>query len=152
MCKICSFFGHREIKNGDKLRLRLEDIVKRLIEDGYTTFLFGGLGEFDAWGYQVVSSFKERFPDIKRVFCLTDERHLRIDKRPKWLKQEDYEEFTYLTLEYNGWYKRIYYRNCAMIDESDFVIFYTEERADSGAYKALRYAKKKKREYVNLIE
>ena len=31
-----------------------------------------------------------------------------------------------------------------MIDKSDFVIFYAEERKNSGAYKAYKYARKKK--------
>ena len=33
---------------------------------------------------------------------------------------------------------------CAMIDKSDVVIFYAEEREDSGAYKAYKYARTKK--------
>ena len=47
--------------------------------------------------------------------------------------------------------KRIYYRNCAMIDKSDIVIFYAEDRENSGDYKALKYAKQKKKLYFNLI-
>ena len=31
-----------------------------------------------------------------------------------------------------------------MIDKSDFIIFYAEKRENSGAYKAYKYAKKKK--------
>lgn len=35
-----------------------------------------------------------------------------------------------------------------MIDMSGWVIFYAEERADSGAYKAYKYAKKKKNKII----
>ncbi len=61
------------------------------------------------------------------------------------------EEFTYLPLDYNYWYTRIYYRNCEMIDRSDCVIFYAEQKKESGAYKALRYAQKKKKPHINLF-
>ena len=57
-------------------------------------------------------------------------------------------EVTYLVPSFDGWYKSIYFRNCAMIDESDLVIFYAQEREDSGAYKAYKYAKKKKEKYI----
>lgn len=95
-------------------------------------------------------SFKLYEINIKRIFCLSDPRHLRINKRPKWLKNENYEEFVYLDLEFDWWYKRIYYRICAMIDRSDFVLFYVEEREDSGAYKIYKYARLKKKETMNL--
>ena len=35
-----------------------------------------------------------------------------------------------------------------MIDNSDVIIFYAENRANSGAYKAYRYAKSKKGKWV----
>ena len=34
-----------------------------------------------------------------------------------------------------------------MIDQSDIVVFYAEERESSGVYKALKYAKQKKKAY-----
>ena len=55
---------------------------------------------------------------------------------------------THLMPSFEGWYKSIYFRNCAMIDESDVVIFYAEERENSGAYKAYKYAKGKKEKHV----
>ena len=40
-----------------------------------------------------------------------------------------------------------------MIDCSDYVIFYAENREKSGAYKAYKYAKKKKRkDIINLYK
>ena len=67
------------------------------------------------------------------------------------MQDEDYEQFIYLALSYDYWYTRIYYRNCAMIDRSDYVVFYAEERENSGAYKALRYVVKQKKPYINLF-
>ena len=150
--KICVFFGHREIKGQENLRERLLVLVEELIrEKEFGVFLFGGFGEFDELCHTVVSKLKEKYPTIKRVFCLNDERHLRKEKRPKYLRDEDYEEFTYLPLDYNYWYTRIYYRNCEMIDRSDYAIFYAEQKKESGAYKALQYAQKKKKPHSNLF-
>ena len=66
----------------------------------------------------------------------------------RYFHREDYDEITYLAPSFEGWYKSIYFRNCAMIDESAYVIFYAEKRENSGAYKAYQYAKKKKDKHI----
>lgn len=149
--KICSVFGHSEIEITKKLENELFLTLEVLIKQGCECFYFGGFGMFDSLCHKIVSELKKVYPSIKRVFCLSDPRHLRISKRPIWLKNEDYEEFIYLYLDNDWWYKRIYFRNCAMIDKSDIVLFYVEERENSGAYKAYKYAKLKKKEIINLF-
>ena len=37
-----------------------------------------------------------------------------------------------------------------MIDKSDYIVFYAMEKKESGAYKALTYARKKKKQWINL--
>ena len=107
---------------------------------------------FDVLCHEVVTILKEKYPSISSVFCLTNERHLNPHKRPKFLNDEDYEEFIYLPLTFDYWYTRIYYRNCEMINRSDFILFYCTNRQGSGAYKALKYAQKCKKAFVNLYE
>ena len=69
----------------------------------------------------------------------------------RYFNPENYDEVTYLMPSFEGWYRSIYFRNCAMIDQSDVVIFYTEVRKNSGAYKTYKYAKEKKdKRIVNL--
>lgn len=152
MIKTCSVFGHSTIKITKELENELFETMEDLIKQGCEVFYFGGFGMFDELCHRIVSELKLTYRHIKRIFCLSDPRHLRINKRPKWLKNEDYEEFVYLDLEFDWWYSRIYYRNCAMIDRSDIVIFYVEERENSGAYKALKYANRKKKEIINLYK
>jgi hypothetical protein len=41
-------------------------------------------------------------------------------------------------------------RNEYMIDESDFIIFYVTHRFGGGAYRALEYAKRKNKQYINI--
>ena len=149
--KICSFFGNSEIVITDELIGRLRVKIEELVtNEGFGVFYFGGLGMFDDLCYKIVSELKEKYPFIKRVFCLTDPRHQRYIKRPSWLRNTEYEEYIYLDLAFDWWYKRIYYRNCEMIEQSDFVIFYVAHTEKSGAYKAMQYAKRKKKNYINI--
>lgn len=113
-------------------------------------FYFNGFGEFDDLCHEVITELNEKYPFIKRIYCLSDPRHLRLFKRPNWLKDEDYEEFVYLDLDFDYWYTRLYYRNCEMINQSDYVIFYVHNTENSGAYKALQYAEKKKKTIISL--
>ena len=41
MDKICSFFGHSKIKDGEELKRRVEITLEDLIKKGFTVFLFG---------------------------------------------------------------------------------------------------------------
>ncbi len=149
--KICSFFGHRDIEITDKLYATTTAEIMKSVGLGCRTFYFGGYGDFDDLCYQIVTKIKENHPllDIKRIYCVAQERHLR--KPVRYFKRENYEDVIYLMPSFDGWYKSIYFRNCAMIDQSDFVIFYAEERQNSGAYKAYKYASKKKnKQIINL--
>lgn len=150
--KICSVFGHSEIEIDEELKTRLYTTLEDLITNkGIDAFYFGGFGMFDDLCYKTVSELKDKYHNINRIFCCSDPRWLRPSKRPRWLNEETYEDIVYLDLEYDYWYTRIYFRNCEMINQSDYVIFYVKDKSSrSGAYKALQYAEKKKKEYVNL--
>lgn len=143
--KSCSCFGHNKINVSKHLKEKLISIFKELIsKENVKYFYFGGFGEFDDLCHSIITELKNEYPEMYRIFCLSDPRHQRLSKRPKWLKDEDYEEITYLDLNFDYWYSRIYYRNCEIIDRSDFVIFYVNHTEQSGAYKALQYAKRRK--------
>ncbi|MGN0961047.1 MAG: hypothetical protein ACI4PF_02465 [Christensenellales bacterium] len=103
---------------------------------------------FDELAWKIVTELKLKYQHIKRIFCLSDSKY-QI-KRPIWLSSQDYEEFIYLDLEFDWWYKRIYYRNIEMINRSDIVIFYVNHTENSGAYKCLKYAFSKKKIIINL--
>ena len=148
---ICSFFGHRDVDVTETLYDAVYKEVVRLLKKGVRIFYFGGLSDFDALCNQIVQKIAAQNAQfcLKRVFVVAQERHLR--KPPRWLKKEDYDEVIFLPLSFGGWYKSLYFRNCAMIDNSSSVVFFAQECEGSGAYKALEYAKKKKGlEIVNL--
>lgn len=141
--KICSFFGHRKIEITEELYATLTAEILKSVDFGCRTFYFGGFGEFDALCHEIVTKIKNEKSEleIRRIFCANDERLVR--KRHRYFNTSDYEDIIYLVPSFNGWYKSIYFRNCAMIDKSDRIIFYAECRRDSGAYKAFKYAKRK---------
>ena len=142
--KICSFFGHRDTKPTDELYKKTASAINKALELGYRTFYFGGYGSFDELCHKIVTNIKDESSElnIKRIYCISQERYLR--KNVPYFNKSDYDDIIYLTPSFEGWYKSIYFRNCAMIDKSGFIIFYAEERDSSGAYKAYKYAKKQK--------
>ena len=151
--KSCSVFGHSKIEITENLKERLTLTFENLIaKENVRYFYFGGFGEFDDFCWQVITKLREKYVDIKRIFCLFDPRHLRLSKRPKWINNENYEEITYLDLDFDYYYTRIYFRNCEIINRSDFVVFYVNHTERSGSYKALQYAIKKKKQIINICD
>lgn len=148
--KTCTFFGHRKIFDSDKIKKQLIELIGKLIRDkGFTVFLFGGFGEFDSLCYEIVSDYKSRYENIKRIYYAVDKSYF-FGRKHNSRMLPDYEETIYPDLEFDYWYTRIYFRNCEMIKNSDFAIFYADSREDSGAYKILKYAKKIKKDFINL--
>lgn len=149
----CSVFGHREIEVTYELKVGLKDIFIDLITNkNVCIFYFGGFGEFDKLCWQIITELKQTlFPNIKRIYVCENEIYVnRPRKRPKWLSNEDYEEIVFFALDFNYWYTRIYYRNIAIIEHSDYNVFYIRKTANSGAYKAYKYAKLKRKNVIKV--
>ena len=149
--KVCSFFGHREIMLTEELYTTILTEIEKSVDLGCRIFYFGGFGEFDNLCYQIVSKLKAERPNlhIRRIYCVPQEALLR--KKSRWLLDGEYEDVVFLVPKLSGWYRSIFFRNCAMIDGSDVIIFYAENRKESGAYKAYRYAlTKKEKTVINL--
>ncbi len=150
--KSCAVFGHSEIIETVSLREETKRTLEDLVKQGYCYFYFGGFSMFDEMCREIVGELRVQYPQVMRIYCAPDRRYLRINKRPSWLKKEDYEEIIYIELEFDWWYNRLYYRNCAMVDRSDVVLIYVEERENSGAYKIYKYALRKKKKIINMFD
>lgn len=149
--KTCSCFGHFNIDISDELKQRIVNEIDKAVSDGVRIFLFGGRSEFDDLCYDAVTDKKKQSPEleIKRVFCFALDKQLR--KPPIWFdKKKEYEALECPAKDFDYWYTSIYYRNCAMIDQSDLILFWVEERENSGAYKTYKYAIKHHKKIVNL--
>lgn len=148
--KTCAVFGHRTIVVTDELKTKITNIFENMMQDDIILdFYFGGFGEFDNLCWQIVSKLRKSHTCIRRIFCLSDPKHKNPLKRPKWLNSDDYEEFIYFDLDYDYWYTRIFYRNCEIINHSDYIVFYVKNN-NGGAYKAMQYAIKQKKLFINV--
>lgn len=174
--KSCSFLGHRKINATEKLKEQVKEIAENLIVAyGVRTFLFGSRSEFNSLCHSVVSGLKEKYPYIKRiVYTCKSETCVLEEERKKWetifynLKKEKIfllgyeEEIEHKTKQTAG--KASYIeRNQAMIDDSDYCVFYfdknyqvtygKEERnynIKSGTAIAYKYAVRKQKRIINL--
>ena len=146
--KACAFFGHRNAICNETTAKTIYAYLEELIcKENFSVFYFGGFGAFDTFCHSIITKLKNVYPYIQRVFCFTEQKYLR--KTPKWINANDYEQFICPEVDFSWWYQRIYYRNCSIIQKSDAVIFYVNEKENSGAFKAMLFAKKNKTPYKN---
>ena len=153
MCEnTCCFIGHRTINETEELKLKLVEIIEKLIVDeNIDTFLFGSKSRFNSLCHELVTEIKEKYPHIKRIYVRAE--YLNIDESYKNYLLESYED-TYFSEKIIGAGKASYVeRNCEMINKSRFCIFYYDEQnapttRKSGTKIALDYAIKQKKEII----
>lgn len=143
----CSFFGHKEIDKTEQLKIELENYLITLItKRNYAIFYFGKFGDFDELCYDIISKLKNTYTHIKRILIAYNDKILR---KYKLLYKHLYDDIITVNLSFDWWYTAIYYRNIAIIDMSNHVIFYVKNKTNSGAYKTMCYAISRKKDYVN---
>lgn len=157
--RTCSFFGHRKIAVTDEMKARLcREIENLIVNEGVNTFLFGSKSEFDNLCYDVVSDFKVKYPDIKRVYVRA--AYADVDKSYTDYLLEYY-EYTYFPEKIRGAGRASYVeRNREMIVNSKFCVVYYDKnylpplqngyRRRSGTAIAYDFALKNKNEIINL--
>ena len=180
--KTCCFIGHRNVEDTEELRQKIRETVEILINDeNVALFLFGSRSDFDSICHDVVTDLQENYPDIKRIAytCRHETATMKEDKSEEeriWsniLKRsvhiQDYDaEYEHPTKYTSG--KASYVeRNQAMINDSDFCVFYfddtykpprrkygksylTDYQPKSGTAVAYAYAVQKKKTIYNLFE
>ncbi|MFI3228761.1 MAG: hypothetical protein R3Y23_01170 [Bacillota bacterium] len=149
--KIASFFGHRDVALTLELSISIDSTILDLVQNkGVSIFYFGGFGDFDDYCFNSVTKLKQDFPYLQRIYCVEDIRLLRESKRPQYLSNKGFDDYIHLPLKYDYWYTRIYYRNCEMVDASDFIVYFIRNIENSGAYKCYKYAKKVKKSIIML--
>ena len=169
--KTCSFFGHRKIDANNNLKQKLKDCIEDLIVKCNTqTFLFGSKSNFNDLCHSIVSELKEKYPNIKRICytcksesCTLESERQKCEKiYSSVLKREVHllgfeEEFEHKTKYVAGRASYIE-RNQAMINDSEFCIFYYNEnyvplaKTNSGTFLAYEYALRKKKNVINLFK
>ncbi|MDD5924118.1 MAG: SLOG family protein [Clostridia bacterium] len=72
MERTCLFTGHRDIPSGvnQLIFTKTEEMVERLIKEGYLYFCAGGALGFDTIAAFAVLKLKERYPDVRLILVL----------------------------------------------------------------------------------
>ena len=150
--RTCCFIGHRKIEDTLELRRELYDSIERLITDEKVdTFLLGSKSRFNDLCYELLTAIKEKHPHIKRIYVRAEYSYIDDSYKEYLLK---YYEDTYYPETIIGAGKAVYVeRNCEMINNSRFCIFYYDEQnapttRKSGTKIALDYAVRNKKEII----
>ena len=169
--KTCSFFGHRNINANNDLKQKVKNCIEELIINyNVQTFLFGSKSNFNDLCHLAVSELKEKYPNIKRVFytCKSEGCTLEIEREKyeiiysRLLNQKirllGFEEEFEHKSKYEAGRASYVERNQAMINDSDFCIFYYNKnyvpstKTNSGTKLAYEYAVRRKKKIINLFE
>ena len=125
--KTCCFFGHRTTNETEELKLKLNEIIEKLIvEKNVDTFLFGSKSRFNSLCLEVVTEIKEKYPHIKRIYVRAE--YLYISERYKNYLLENYEDTYYPEKILNSGRASYVERNFEMIDKSHYCIVYYDEQ------------------------
>ena len=152
----CCFIGHRTINQNEGLEKRLYEIIENLItSEKIDTFLFGSKSQFNDFSHRVVTKAKEKYPHIKRIYVRAEYQYIS-DNYEKYILK-NYEQ-TYFPDGVIGAGKTAYIkRNYEMIKNSIFCVVYYDvnynpDNRKSGTKIAFDYAKKLKKNVINIIE
>ena len=134
---VCCFIGHRKINNSLYIENKLNKIIEELIiNKNVNTFLFGSKSEFDSLCLKIVINLKEKYHYIKTIAytCKSESATLTSEKQKQeklysyFFKKDIHllyvdEEYEH-EKKYTSGKASYVERNYAMIEDSDYCIFY----------------------------
>ena len=143
-----TFFGHRDFIASEELRKRLMSILDEAIGDRSVEFFLGGYGGFDSFAYTCCRDFTEKHQNTSLVF-VTPYITESYQKNHLEYMAGGFDSIIYPELEKIPKRYAISHRNRYMAEKADLIICYVK-RNFGGAYQAVRYAKSKGKEIINL--
>ncbi|MBQ4131061.1 MAG: hypothetical protein IJD71_01835 [Clostridia bacterium] len=153
MCEnVCCFFGHRNVNETEELKIKLIEIIEKLIvQKNVDTFLFGSRGRFNDLCAELVTKTKEKYPHIKRIYVRAE--YPNINEQYKKYLLENYDDTYYPERIINSGRAVYVERNYEMIDRSYYcVVYYNQQKISaigkSGTKIALNYAIKKSKNVI----
>lgn len=148
-----AFFGHRNIKNTEKIEKILKKLIIKLIEENeYVDFLVGRNGEFDICVSSIIKHTQEEYNHCNSTLILVLPYKTAEYLNNKKSFDEFYGEVEISEKAWETFPKRaIQIRNKEMVDRSDLIICYIE-RNEGGAYQAIQYALKQRKTVINIAE
>ena len=141
--RTATFIGHSECYGIDEGQVRRE--ISKLIKNGVTDFISGGMGNFDWMCARIVFDLKKKYPQIRNYLVIP---YLSFNIRePKYFDSVVYPE----GFEKYHFKAAILARNRYLIDNSSYAICYVTH-GWGGAAQTLERAKKKGLAIINLGE
>lgn len=169
---VVAFIGHREIGKTKELVKRLSDVITSLIvQESADTFLFGSKSEFDSLCHSIVSTLKEIYPHIQRVYVRAEYEFIDTSYTDYLLTY--YEKTLYPKQVHNSGKLSYVKRNQVMVDRCDVLVTYcdpnynppqknahntmsgvvhAQRKNKSGTVFAVTYAQQRKKQIINLFE
>ena len=145
-----SFFGHRCIYNPIWIERRLEQVVRKLLQEHqYVEFLVGRDGDFDILVASVIRRCKREYrnDNSSLIWVLP---YMTADYRDN---EDSYREHYDEIEVFSGTHYKAAFqqRNRSLIDRSDLAVFYVE-KAEGGAHSTMKYAAAQGVEMINLYD
>lgn len=176
----CCFIGHRELDITDKLKQKIKEIIEDLIiKHDVSIFLFGSRSSFNNLCHSIITELKKKYPSIIRKCytcrnetCILESEREYLEKIYSRLKKDKvsllgFEEEVEHKTKYTSGRANYVERNQAMINDSDYCIFYYNKnhktktkkfssmiyhQRKSGTELAFNYAKQKKKQIINICD
>ena len=140
---LVTFCGHSHVSDSSEVAARLKKCINDLIEEGATEFYCGGYGEFDSLAAHAVLDAKATHPEIKS--------YLIIPYLNREYNKELYDGSIYPPIEDALPRFAISKRNEWMVEQADVVISGVDHDW-GGAATTLKYAKRKKKRIISVVE
>lgn len=137
---VCTFFGHKDAPSS--IKMRLEEIIEALINEGVKNYYVGNNGNFDFYVQGVLENIVKKHNDIRFSVVLSTINETAIGTKQKYtVFPEELENALpkFAILKRNDW----------MINNSQIVITYVRHNF-SNSHKWLEKAKKKGLRVINL--
>ncbi len=147
-----SLFGHRIIENYNAVEGKLYELLRIIMqrESRELEFLVGRNGDFDLMAASVIRKLKKETgnENIFLILVLPYETAELRNNTDSFESYYDSIEICEASADCN-FKHAIVARNRDMIDRSDMVVVYVENKS-GGAYQSLKYAEKNQKRIINL--
>ena len=145
---VITFCGHSNCVFSDEENEKLKQLlIKEIRKNPTCKFYLGGYGDFDSLCLRTLRELKKEFQSIELIFITPylDKNYSKLE-----LAKYYYDDVIFPPIENVPRKFAILKRNEWMVDSADLVIAYVEY-SWGGAAKTLEYAKRKKKQIINLI-
>ena len=146
---IIAFCGHSSYNCDLADEKRLMDSIENVVKGAQVSFYLGGYGGFDGFARRCAKKYQEKHSNAELVF-VTPYLGKWLEERKEILTKQ-YDRIFYPDIEHVPPKFAILKRNEWMINQADYVFAYVRTHY-GGAYKALLYAHKHKKPYLNLYQ